>query len=193
VSVVEAHDVVVELGAFELELVKRKTAAMVDTFKTELRANGYGESNFRADRDSTIDEDNLVGQVATLAGCKWLYGTALGHYVWRSSRWAADRAPTVGDGGADVPGSNIDFKGSLLRNADRPLDAYHLPVRPRERHAGNVYVCVLVERAMLRSHLVGWATDEQLPADAETDGVFKGAHVLGVSELNPCPPFGWTL
>lgn len=159
------------------------------------RAQIGGRSSVRdEDRAAKLAEDQLVGQAGTLAFCKYLYGNALGHYLYRSSRWAADRAPTVGDGGTDLPGGNVDVKASLIRSPDLPRLKHHLPVRPEELHPGTVYVLALVEEGALRVYLMGWLTDAHFgPDDKQTAGTFKGAYTRLADELNPLPPLTWGL
>jgi hypothetical protein len=150
-----------------------------------------GQSNIRNgdDRRRTLVEDQLVGQVTALAGCKMLLGTALGHYAYKLSRWAADRNPTMGDGGEDIPLSNVDFKGSLRRTAKTPQE-HHLLVRPRERHPGWIYYAALVEPDFLTVSFFGWLADYELPP-AEADGPFEGAHAVVGWALHPCPDIRW--
>jgi len=182
-------DVLVRLTAAELGLMEHYATEKLASFASV----GGGRSQFRgADRQATVSEDGMTGMAANLAGCKWLLGTALGRFSFCASRWAAGRAPHNGDKGCDVPGSNIDFKATLMRTA-LPFDGYHLPVRPKERHPGAVYVYILVEEGFQACHIVGWASDEELPAEPEAEGVFKGAYLQRRHLLHPIPPFHWTL
>ncbi len=166
--------------------------ALCSRYATHAELGGSSSVRAREERREALTVDQLVGQVATLGGCKWLYGSAHGHYAYRVGRWAADRAPHAGDDGADVPGSNVDFKGSLIRHPGRGFDLYRLAVRPRERHEGHVYVLALVEPEYRSVYLLGWAADEELPA-ADSDGVFEGAHTVAAIYLHECMPLRWSL
>jgi len=152
-----------------------------------------GKSNIRgADRNDKLLEDQVVGQIGQYVGSRWLQGNPL-PYV--QARWVANQNPTVGDGGSDILGSNLDFKASLVRTpGGDPLD-YRLAVRPRERHDGWVYVLVLVTKLVrkepVESLIVGWASDRMLPTRPESSGVFKGAFIINARDLNPVPPITW--
>jgi len=152
-----------------------------------------GKSHIRgSDRQSTLKEDQLVGQVGQYVGSLWLCGSP---DPYLRSRWVANQNPTVGDGGSDLIGSNVDFKTSLVRNPDRDLLAYRLAVRPRERHKDWIYVLVLVTQMKapkpVVAHLIGWASESMLPKHPGNSGVFSGAFTLRAQELNPLPPFRW--
>ena len=158
-----------------------------------------GRSHVRADREQRLQElskDQLIGHLGNLAGCKWQFGLALGHYIFRVTqhnfrhRWTAGG---MGDGGMDILGCNVDFKSCewSLEGA-RPLEQVFLPVRPGERHDDWVYMLVLVEPSLTAAHLVGWARDSDL-GEVNGEGAFEGAHVVYSSELTPLPPFGWSL
>ena len=151
-----------------------------------------GQSEIREDnRQSTLSGDQMVGQIGTLAGHKWYCGHPLDYLL---SRAYANRAPTVGDGGADISMSNIDFKASLMRRSQNPLD-YRLPLRPKERHDDWVYILALVAKYTEEEatvHLVGWADTKMFPQQVESSGPFSGAYVLAAKDLNPLPPLRWT-
>lgn len=140
-----------------------------------------------SDRGAALAEDQIVGQIGTYAGHKLLFGDAR---LYRLSRYFANIYPTRGDGGSDVPGANVDFKASL-RRAERPLLDYRLAVRPAERHAGMVYVLVLVERGYSCAHIIGWLAESALPAEPETSGMFAGAFIVQARALNAAMPLRW--
>ncbi len=110
------------------------------------------------------------------------------------TRWMLTNNPHAGDGGSDIPGANVDFKSSLMRNNPDPLD-YRLAVRPGERHAGTVYILILIELDEVNqsgtAHLVGWLAEKDLPAKPEASGTFKGAFVVSARELKPLMPLQW--
>ena len=148
-----------------------------------------GRSQVRgADRQTALVEDQMVGQIGTYAGHKLLFGNA---QLYRLSRYFANIYPMRGDGGSDVPGANIDFKASLRRSPDRPLIDYRLAVRPAERHAGMIYMLVVVEADYTHAHIVGWLAESALPAEPESAGVFAGAYVVKGGALNPVMPIHW--
>ena len=147
----------------------------------------------RTERLASLGTDQLIGHLGNLAGCMWLYGKALGHYVFRTTqhdfghRW--DGRTGRGDGGSDIIGCNLDFKAcewSLI--GARPLDQVFLPVRPNERHDQWIYVLVLVEPRQDAAHIVGWVRDEDIGPEPNGTGVFEGAHVIAVPDLQaPLP------
>lgn len=150
-----------------------------------------GRSQIRsgADRRENLEQDQLVGQIGNYAGHKHFFGNA---NLYRISRWYADIYPTMGDGGSDVPGANIDFKASRLKPG-RSVTDYRLLVRPAERHPGTVYVLIVVDLDAdpVKAHLVGWAAEHELPAETLTTGPLAGAYALPAAELHPLPPIQW--
>ena len=153
------------------------------------RAEIGGRSNIRgrADRAATLQRDQLVGMVGGFVGAKIIFGDVR---LFRLQRFFADLYPNVGDGGSDIPGGNVDFKSSLVTNPN--LLSYRLAVRERERHAGTVYVLILIAlEPSPVANLVGWASDEMLPAKPETEGPFAGAYVIPASALHPIMPLRW--
>lgn len=151
-----------------------------------------GASHVRGgDRASALAEDQLVGQVANLAYLVHHFGTARGVHEYQTLRHIANLHPTRGDGGQDVLGLDLDVKGSKLRT-NLKLEEHHLLVRPSERHPGWTYVCALVESDFSAVHLMGWATDWELPEPSE-DPRFRGAHAIRCKALHPLPPLRWSL
>jgi hypothetical protein len=123
----------------------------------------------------------------------------LGHYAasvylfgssreFERAREEANASPYDGDGGIDLPGG-IDVKSSALRNFQRPLGAYRLPVRPKEMHRENCYVSALVVLSARCAdvRLMGWAFGEDFPQKPlEKDGhPLQGAYVLENRRLRP--------
>lgn len=149
-----------------------------------------GRSNVRETRDAESAEqvdDQFIGQLGQYAGVTFITGSPDPYFA---SREAQDKDPWKGDGGSDVPGFQIDIKTSVMRVTGRsPLD-YCLPVRPKERHADNIYVLALVSPlfdgiTINDVLLIGWASDDMLPNRIRDRGVFKGAYVLEGRYLNP--------
>lgn len=149
-----------------------------------------GQSSVRGDdRAEKLLEDQTVGQLGQMALAVWKDGH-IGEYLMQ--RAAANAYPTQGDGGADLIGSNIDVKSSLMRGSDDPMQ-YRLAVRPAEMHDGWVYVLACVPQQMDAVHLVGWATSTDLQLrPPESEGVFAGARTLFADELRPLPPIDWS-
>lgn len=153
-----------------------------------------GRSNIRTDdeRQATLNEDQLVGQIGQYIGSLWLFGNDV---PYRQARWLANQNPTTGDGGSDLVGANLDFKASRVRNRGRDLLSYRLAVRPKERHEGWLYFLILVTHIAkgepVIAKMVGWAKESMLPEHPETDGVFSGAFTITARDLNPVPPIHW--
>lgn len=163
---------------------------MVRSYAARASIGGVSRIRAQAARQANLSTDQVVGQIGTYAGVRWLTGS---DQQYRLGRWFADQAPRSGDGGADIPGSNIDFKARLHRNAWMAILDYDLAVRPAERHANWVYVHIVVELATTtaRAHLLGWASDAMLPIRPNGTGPFTGAFILHAAELHPLPPFAW--
>lgn len=150
-----------------------------------------GHSNVRQgiERAATLAGDALTGMLGQYAGQKHFFGAAaLEKFL--VSRWHADKHKFESDGGSDIDCANVDFKTSLRRSSGKPLLDYNLVVRPREMHAGWVYVLIVLDMLAgdrASAHLLGWARDDMFPPPA-IDGIFAGAHVLPSRVLNPLIP-----
>lgn len=155
-----------------------------------------GKSHIRKtdDRQNNLGTDQLVGQLGEYVGTTHLFRD---HNIYFARRYAIDKNPILGDDGADMPGLNIDFKTSLIRNQSKPLETYNLIVRPKERHKDNIYVLILVQpnadvgldiTQPIDVFLVGWCTDQELPP-VDTFGIFEGAHCVRGSFLQNIMPF----
>lgn len=145
------------------------------------------------ERVGKLVEHQLTGQLGNLAFCRYLYGMAFGHYVYRVTRWAADRNPTRGDGGEDVPGCKVDVKASMIRTS-LILTEHFLPVPESERHPETTYVLALVEQGEAPLvHLMGWAGEEELPKEKASSGTFAGKFILRADTLHALPPLRWSL
>ena len=162
-------------------------------FRMAERSAVGGHSSVRDpdDRKENLGVDQFTGQAAQYAGTKWLTGSSQPYMV---QRWYANMHPRRGDGGSDIPGANIDFKGSRRKKRKIPLLSYRLLLRPNEIHRDWVYIFALVENPGPESclvHLIGWATDAMLPERPEAKGPFRGAHTIPARQLNPLPPIKW--
>ncbi len=174
--------IIVRLDEAQLRFVRQNA---------ELASIG-GRSNIRSrsERQDTLGGDQLIGQLGLYATNIWLSGSEIGYLA---SRWFQNRVPKKGDAGGDIPGANIDTKCSMMRRSKDPME-YHLPVRPGERHPGQIYILALVDALTEKSatvFLVGWITDAGLPADVASGGPLAGAHVVKAEDLHPLPPIEW--
>jgi hypothetical protein len=161
------------------------------------RAELGGRSEVRKEnRAGSITIDQLVGQLGQYALSVYLTGETRHYYA---QRMVADANPTVGDGGQDILGTNLDVKTTLMRQNKNPL-TYHLAVRPQERHEGHVYILGLVEpndekqllyNKPLLVHLAGWAEDSELPEKVAENGALAGAYILPVNKLHELIPIRW--
>lgn len=146
-----------------------------------------GKSHVRGPkRMENLQTDSLVGQMAQYAGTKYITG---GMKAYRQSRQIADTYPTNGDGGYDIPGLTVDFKGS--RKKGRSVWDLDLPVRPGERHDGWIYIRCICDLSDEIVFLVGWLRDNELPEDPEQNGPLAGAHVVPNDNLHPLPGWKW--
>ena len=149
----------------------------------------------KAERADNLKVNNQVGQIVTLAGHLWLYGTDA---LYVQDRERQNQHKTTGDGGSDVGAdSNIDFKGSLMKRSPDPL-TYNLLVRPDEMHQDWVYVLGLVQyegaQPLPNVFLVGWASTDMLKfryTDATRFGGQGKVHAMHATDLRPLPPFRW--
>jgi len=173
----------------------RATAALfAAAAQTNGRSNVVSDHSVRVLRGT---EDQLVGQMSTLAGHLWLYGTTS---LYCQDRELQNRHPEKGDGGSDVGAfSNIDFKGSCIRKNPDPL-SYNLLVRPKEFHEGWTYILCMVDTEVVWQkkwgtvYLVGWATSEMLKSRRQSAEPFCGdgeVYAMPARKLWPLPPFRW--
>jgi hypothetical protein len=176
--------VIIKLRAYDIRLAEAQAEAC---------AMG-GESQIREvhDRAEKLREDQVVGQVGTIALHRYWFGHVEQYMM---GRYFQNKMPWEGDGGEDIPGANIDVKTSLMRRSTDPM-TYNLPIRGRERHAGWVYVLALLPldyRESKQVFLMGWIGDSELPAEPKADGPLAGAFVMPVPKLNPLPPVAFNL
>lgn len=162
------------------------------------RAEIGGTSQIRSekDRQRTLQQDQLVGQLGQMAFCLYFTGNS---NMYRLSRYWVDLDPTRGDGGSDFPGANIDVKTTKV-SEDRAGDLlnFNLIVREKERHANSVYIlaCAINQDVGWTVALVGWAADKDLPKEPTTDARFApnrngAAFVIRADKLKPLMPLEW--
>jgi hypothetical protein len=150
-----------------------------------------GKSHIR-DRDarqSSLSEDQLVGQIATYCGAVAITGDATGYFHARDK---ANANPHMGDGGVDVMGlDNVDIKGSMMRRSLNPFD-YRLLVRPQERHDGWIYVLALVPPSRpYMAFVIGWLDDVNLPPEVYNGPIkaLHGTHAVNATRLHTIESF----
>jgi hypothetical protein len=175
------------------ELAQSKAEELVKHFKPKVVERQRSGSQIQGveERLLRMKEDQLTGQLAQLAGTVYMTGS---DQMYRIQRWNCMQTPDRGDGGYDIPGLCLDWKGSRLRPGLQPT-SYVLPVRPRERKPDWTYCLVVVDarQSMAYCHIMGWVSDKELEGKLQTSGLFNGAHVVGYSELHPLPKLTWEL
>lgn len=149
-----------------------------------------GLSHVRPDEKERLErlrEDNFMGQIGELVGCRALFGYEEGTAEYVRTRKKAHgpggRDKFKGDGGTDsLRIENVDFKASR-RRVDMDRGFYWLVVRPPEYRPETVYVLMLVDldrspfdysRWVATVYVMGWA---QLGPQHRTDkkrGKFEG-------------------
>lgn len=180
------------IGPHNLQVIQLRPdeVQLVEHFAAQAAIGGT--SHVRgSDRQETLRDDQLVGQLGECALSRYLCGSSLLYAITRTMR---NLEPTTGDGGGDLLGTNVDVKTSVMRYSPEPRQ-YRLLVRPAELHPNTMYVLALVYpdwRTTREVILVGWATREDLPDLPAPDGPFRGAYVLPAPHLHPLPPLRWT-
>jgi hypothetical protein len=175
--------IIVELTPSEMNLAKYHA--------TRAEIGGVSRIRDLRERTASLSEDQLAGQVGTLAMHKFLHGHSQQYAL---GRYMQNKHPRQGDGGEDVLGLNLDVKTSVMRRNQDPY-AYNLPVRPHEMHTNWVYALALLPvdfEVVMNVYLVGWASVREFPKTPETEGVFKGAHLLKAKDLTPFPPIKYS-
>lgn len=148
-----------------------------------------GRSNIREGRSrmDNLHVDQFSGQLGNLAGSVFILGAEQGMSKYIEAREKANENPYKGDGGVDIPGLPVDVKCSKIRNQLKKLATYNMFIMPREVHNDWIYLQTLANREEgeedIVVHIMGWAKTEDLPAEVETSGIFKGAFVIPVSKL----------
>ncbi len=187
----------VSLSTCQFNLAQAKADELVAHFKPKIVNRGRSGSQIQDvhERLRRLSEDQLTGQLAQLAGTIYMTGS---DQMYRIQRWACMRHPDSGDGGFDIPGLCLDWKGSRLRPGLQPKN-YVLPVRPNERKEGWTYGLVVVDVKPCSTgfcadcHIMGWAADNELDGSIKKEGLFKGAYVIPYSSLHPLPRLRWQL
>lgn len=161
-----------------------------------------GKSSIRGeDRQQTLQTDQLIGHCGEYAGIMILFGDNKPYYA---SQQLSERLhqfdPSLGDGGEDIIGANLDFKTSRQHESRSPLE-HGLAVRPHEMRDNWVYVLMIVLSndeligfnfdKQIDVCMVGWATSDMMPKHTLQKGAFKGAHYLAGNKLIRPMPIQW--
>ena len=184
---------IIELSDCEFELAREKAAELVRFFRPKIEATGKSGSHIQDtnERLKRLADDQITGQVAQLAGTLYLTGS---DHTYRMQRWISMLHPHLGDEGYDIPGLQMDFKGSRLKGGKSPHD-YKMLVRPQERKHKWCYAFAVVEinSNKARAYMMGWFSDEEIKCKPQSSGLFAGAHVISIEQLHPLPTLNWVL
>ena len=135
------------------------------------------------ERIKELMQDQITGMSGQFALSKYWTGSP---YWFQMQRFFANQYPALGDGGCDLPGSNLDVKTSLIRTQLPKLE-HHLWVRPNEYKPDTVYILGLLEQADHTQcvHLIGWAKGSELTKDEQ------GRYGIDGDDLHELPPTNW--
>ena len=153
-------------------------------------------------RGDTENEDALTGHLAHIAVAKHLWGyDGVNQYIHACEK--ANMLPLVreatgkkciSDNGEDFINLGLDVKASLIRTGLEPIN-HNSPVRPREWHPNIIYIQCLVEDAkdaIRKVYICGWQDSNAYKVKGKSEsGVFEGAYVVPIKELNPIMPMLW--
>lgn len=173
-------EVVVELGEWEIGRV-------IWHVNKKMEKLGVGSTIVGRGRGRELAwEDSFIGQCAEAAGSKLITGD-IGLY--ERTRELRERYPYNGDGGCDLIGYRVDFKGHRDRVV-REGSEHELWVRPREYRVDRVYVLCLVKQGKkVRVRFIGKAKGRELRKEVLADGSIRWGlraselHKLDVSKL----------
>jgi hypothetical protein len=183
----------VVLTKADILLAEEKASELVGYFMPRIIQKKKSGSNIQNldQRIKRLDGDQLTGQLAQLGGTLYLTGS---DQMYKLQRWNCMRTPDRGDGGYDIPGLSLDFKGSRLRPGKRPTD-YVLAVRENERKEDWTYGLVVVDivNEKVFCHIMGWVGDSELKGKLKKEGQFSGAYVCENQLLHPFPNMKWEL
>ena len=183
----------VVLGGPEMALAEEKAQELVDFFLPRIKSKRKSGSSILnlEDRIKRLRQDQFTGQLAQLGGTMYLTGS---DQMYRLQRWNCMRTPDRGDGGYDIPGLSLDFKGSMLRPTKKPTD-YVLAVRENERKKDWTYGLVVVDKFKDKvfCHIMGWVSDSEMKDRLQKTGQFSGAYVSSNAQLHAFPSFRWEL
>ena len=142
-----------------------------------------GRSNIvqdKQERDAALMDHQVTAMAGQIALSKYWAGSTEPFLV---QRFFADLHKFSGDGGSDLPGTNVDIKTSRKTAGD--LWGYHLWVRAREYKPGTIYILGVFEPEALAVYLLGWCLGAALTQDA------PGRWGAVAQDLHPLPPAEW--
>lgn len=157
----------------------------------QMKCLGYG-SRIRGKEftDDELFEWQLTGCMCTYAGIYKMTGSTDRYFQHMED--TGDNP--YGDGGTDIPGARVDFKGTLLKDGRDPLKQ-HLAVRPREFHDNTLYVLALVrsyDEWEADGWLVGMMESWEIEAmNSPVPSLFGDARVVPAVQLHPIPKMRW--
>ena len=145
-------------------------------------------------RQERLVTDQAVGQVATAAVAKYLYGHTL---PYLQTQFFQQLHSTRYDYGYDINCINVDVKGSFMRGPDDPM-RYNLAVAPDNVYPNWIYVQVLIQHSSENPndwlecsptiYVPGYCTTADLPDHPEKNNRWHGNLRVSTSDLTPLPP-----
>jgi len=170
-----------------------------------------------ANKYSKVHEDEKVREekhplnsytqmITELAMCDYIYGPIEGPIQFDKSRTIMNDNPKGDDGGSDVPGFQIDVKGSYMKKSQNFFE-YALSVAlddkydPRkDKFKGkpeSIYVLALckkdhiqTKKGIMAAHLIGWCWDCEINTIYDVyKKVFKNKFILEAKDLHPMHEF----
>lgn len=159
--------------------------AVIKQVAEKAELGGYSNLRSPVDRMNHLSEDQLVGFSGEYALSLYWCGTStmfLTHAFY-SHVYGFSENKVRGDGGIDLPGTNVDIKTSKLKPG-KLISDYHLWVRPREYKPNTIYVLGVMDVEKCVVYLVGWEVGARL--------VFTGERYEAVARnLRPMMPVRW--
>lgn len=155
-----------------------------------------GASDVHADpqrRTADLEENNEDHAIGDLAVALYLRGP---QGATEAAMSLAARIDSAGTHLRPIPSLAVNCKASKWRTK-KGLAGHRLPVRPKSREQGMLYILCIVPPPQFRFVILpGYATDEMLlPSNIvqRKDDPFFGAHALYMHELQPLMPLRWTV
>ena len=173
-----------ELSDMVVYPIEEKATEMIRYYAKNAEIGGRSRIHGNRDvRNDLISKDQLVGQLCNYALIMYLTGR---EDLYVQIREEADENPHQGDQGIDVPGHKIDIKGRYMHRGPDPM-TYSLPVRPKERHRGYIYVLGLVPSIAPNTsvNLMGWVWESDMTRTADRFDDFRGAYMTPLTDLHP--------
>ncbi len=141
--------------------------------------------------DEELFEDQLIGCMCSYAGNYKMTGTAERYFQHMESTGDS----LTGDGGTDIAGARVDFKGTLIRRIGKHPLSFHLAIQPEEFHQDTLYVLALVvsyHEEMAFGWLVGMMEAWEIEIFSRpVPELFGEAFAVKAPELHPVPKMRW--